>query len=231
MLAAACGFGIARDRLDRLPARLALLTRAGALAAALAAAWTTLASLAATWWVYDAGELRWWRFPARVAGVEPRRILLVTAGFDEVCVPLAAAHPRAEVTVVDILDDARAVEASIRRARRLYPADAARVSPGDLAGGARYDLVLFAQSLHELRRHADRLSALSAALRCLEPGGAVVLVEHLRNAVNVLAYGPGAWHFHSGRAWRAAIRDSGGGIARRERIGGLVEAWVIGSAA
>lgn len=199
---------------------------AGGLGAA-AAAWTTVASMVGTWWVYDASELRHWRFPARVAGRTPSRILLVSAGFDEVSAPLAQAFPSATIEVVDMLDEEAAEEASIRRARRLYPSSARRVSPDDVAGDDRFDLVLLAQSAHELRAHHDRVRLVRSSLEALEPGGAVVLVEHLRDAANAVIYGPGALHFHSAETWRAAVKDAGGRIDRAERITPFVAAWAV----
>lgn len=194
-------------------------------AATLAAGWQTGASLVGTWWAYDASGHHEWRFPATRSKIDPASVLLVTAGFDDVSEALRAAHPRAKVTVVDILSDEAAEEPSIRRARRRYPAAAPYVDPAALGEVGTFDLVILAESIHELRSHEGRTAAIAGALDASK--GAVVLVEHFRDAPNIVAYGPGAWHFHTRAAWLAAIADAGGRVVDESRVSPFIACVVV----
>lgn len=203
-----------------LPARLVVLG---------ASVWTPL-SVLASWWVYDLSPLRHWRFLEGMLPSPPHRVLLVVAGFDEVSTALRRALPG---SVVDVVDVVRSPDASVRRARRLYPTPAPVVAPDDLGrevrAGARpgYDLVLFAQSAHELRDPQQRVTALRRARQALGPGGSVVVVEHHRDLANVVAFGPGAWHFETTGTWRRA--EAGAGLRRRSaaRVTPLVRVEVL----
>ncbi|MEU0466027.1 methyltransferase domain-containing protein [Amycolatopsis sp. NPDC006131] len=177
------------------------------------AAWFTVASLAASWWVYDVSGLYRWTWLRPVLPARVRRHVLVTAGFDEVSPTLPALLPESAGVVLDVLDPRGPVEASIRRARRRYPARALPVRPEALplaTGGV--DVVLAVLAAHELRTPAGREALFREARRVLRPGGRLVLVEHHRDLPNVLAFGPGAWHFYPRAEWeRVAARA---GLAR-----------------
>src|SRR5262249_41535840 len=142
----------------------------------------------------------------------PRRWANLHAGLDETSAAIAALFPAAEGRVLDIYDGVEMTERSIAEARRLgQPARASE--PADFRAAPLPDswcdtaVVIFAA--HELRRHASRVRLFSEVARSLRPGGEMVLVEHLRDGANFLAFGPGALHFFSGRAWRRAAREAG----------------------
>ncbi len=202
--------------------RLPLLARLVVLGSAV---WTPL-SVLASWWVYDLSPLRQWRFVTDALPRDPTRVLVVVAGFDEVSPTLRTVWPQAELDVVDVVVDP---EASVRRARRWYPAAAPVVAPADLAGGATYDLVIFAQSAHEIRDREPREAMFAAARDAVGDGGRVVLVEHLRDPVNLVAFGPGALHFTTRRTWLATFAAAGLAVVHHRTVTPLVHVFTLTS--
>jgi hypothetical protein len=58
----------------------------------------------------------------------------------------------------------------------------------------------------------DRLTpdgSMRGCTRVLRPAGRLLLVEHCRNAANLAAYGPGAWHFYPRREWLRLASGAG----------------------
>lgn len=185
--------------------------------------WTPV-SLAASWWVYDLSPLRHWRFFADRLPRPPSRILLVVAGFDEVSPVLGEVFPGVEIDVVDVVDEAGA---SVRRARRLYPADAPIVQPAELGRGQTYDLVLFAQSAHEIGDPLPRHAMFAAARAAVGDTGSVVVVEHVRDMANAIAFGPGCWHFQTAATWRESFVAGGLLTMDHTTVTPLVHCWVL----
>ncbi len=162
-------------------------------------------SLAVSHWVYDWSPLYGWKWLARFVRGTPGRIVNVHAGFDESSAALAELYPGAELAVVDFYDPVRNPEPSIARARRAYPAREGTLAVG--LGGwplddGWADLVVLFLAAHEVRSVADRRRLFSEVERVGAVGARVVVVEHLRDAANFAAYGPGFLHFHSEAAWR-----------------------------
>lgn len=187
-----------------------------------AAIWTPL-SLAASWWVYDRSPLAAWRFFAGSVA-SPKSILVVTAGFDEVSQPLRTVFPEAKFTIVDVVADP---EPSVRRARALYPSEAPIVDPARLDQQGAVELIVFAQSAHEVRDVAQSNAMFAAARAALTANGRVVVVEHLRDLANAIAFGPGVLHFQSRRHWLAGFEAGGLEVVDHQTITPLVHCWVL----
>lgn len=206
--------GLSTWRWLPLPARLLTLG---------AAFWTPV-SLAASWWVYDHSPLGQWRFFDHLLPAPPTRILVIVAGFDEVSPALAEVYPEAELTVIDVV---ATPEASVRRARALYPSAAPVVDPAQLGQEGSYDLVLFAQSAHEIRDPIRRHAMFASARSAMTGGGRTVVVEHLRDAPNLVAFGPGALHFQSEPTWLSSFATGGLRIDAEISVTPLVRCWVL----
>jgi hypothetical protein len=115
-------------------------------------------------------------------------------------------------SILDHFDEERMTEPSIHRARALFP-------PTTGTRACSYDAwpltdefgdVVFALfAIHELRTEGERTAWFAEANRCLRKGGRVVLVEHVRDAANFLAFGPGFLHFHTCASWRRCWESVG----------------------
>lgn len=203
------------------------LRLAGALAAA-GALWFLLGSLGATHWVYDRSDLYRWSWLRALLLRGDARLLVCHTGFDEVSGSLRAAFPEARVEVLDHFDAETMTEASIRRARALHPPAAGTLAaPFDRWPEIQADLILAPLAIHELRRVGERAAWFSEARRSLEPGGRIVVVEHLRDLPNFLAFGPGFMHFHTAAAWRRSWEQAGLELERSSPLTPFLRVFVL----
>jgi SAM-dependent methyltransferase len=70
------------------------------------------------------------------------------------------------------------------------------------------DAVVVAFTAHEVRDRRARERFFDELRRAIRPGGRVVLLEHVRDVANFLAFGPGCLHFQPRREWlRLAARS------------------------
>lgn len=211
---------------QRLPQWLELVILCGA---AVAAFWT-LSSLFASWYVYDhIGVTRWHWLRSRLP-IPPNRWANIHAGLDESTSALRQMFPQTEGAVVDIYDSGEMTEPSIARARRMHPSgepfrpgrhDALPLPDNDC------DAVFLLFAAHELRAVEHRTELLRETARVLRGTGYVVLVEHLRDWKNFLAFGPGFLHFHSKRNWLRGIRDAGLIVEQESHVTPLVQCFVL----
>ena len=175
--------------------------------------WFLVGSLGVSHWVYDLSDLYRWSWLSRALGnTIPAKILLCHSGFDEASEMLKPRFPGANWTVLDHFDPVVMTEASIRRARKLFPPTpgtiAAKYDHWPLANGTQ-DVVFGLLAIHELRTVAERAAWFREAGRCLASEGSVVLVEHVRDLANFAAFGPGFLHFHSVASWRNSWEAAG----------------------
>lgn len=161
--------------------------------------------LLVSFYVYDLSGLYEMSF---LYGSTPGKVLNLTAGFDETTKLLRANFPQAEVLTLDFYDPKDHTESSIRRARKLFPLpkEVLSISTSEIPlpdGDA--DLILGFLSLHELRDETERTRFLREAKRTLAASGSIMIIEHLRDLPNFLAYSIGFLHFHSRRTWLEAF--------------------------
>lgn len=198
---------------------------------ALGSAYFLIGSLGVSHLVYDGSDLYGWKWLERLpVRIRSARIAFCHSGFDEASGMLKRKFPHAAWSVLDHYDPAIMTEASIRRARKLYPP-----SEGTIAAGfdrwpladASQDLVFGMLAIHELRNDAGRVAWFTEAGRCLAEGGAVVLVEHVRDLANFVAFGPGFLHFHSVGSWRRSWSAGGLKLDDSFRITPFVRVFVL----
>jgi len=194
----------------------------------------TLSSILVSWYVYDfVGVTRWhWlrhRIPAPL-----QRWANIHAGLDESTSSLRELFPDTAGTAVDIYDAEEMTEPSIARARRLQPSsEPFRQGKYDLLPLPENDCdaVFLLFSAHEVRVADNRTLLLRETARVLRERGYAVLVEHLRDWKNFVAFGPGFLHFHSRRNWLRSIDDAGLIVEQELRVTPFVECFVLRKAA
>lgn len=167
-----------------------------------------VASLVIAYYIYDRSVIYQGKWITPALPHRPARWASFHTGLDEFSDLLRALFPDSEGTIIDFFDPEEMTEPSIMRARRL-----AKNQPAPLAanfralplGDAELDTEFVFFAAHELRKPEARREFFSELHRALKPSGSVLLLEHLRDWSNFLAFGPGCFHFHSRRTWACAI--------------------------
>ena len=189
---------------------------------------STLLSLLVSAYVYDWSNLYHLNWLADT----PARISLVNinAGFDETSNLLAAKFEAATLTVLDFYDPARHTEVSIKRARQAYPPypGTQRVLTSALpVANSSVDKVFSMLAAHEIRDEAERAVFFQEVARILKPDGQIIIVEHLRDRANFLAYNIGFLHFHSRKTWLHAFGNARLSLRQELKITPFVTVFIL----
>ena len=181
------------------------------LAGLVAAVFWLLTSLAVSHYVYDRSGVARGEWLGLIDPGRVRRAAVLHAGQDEATAIATGLLPRAEWHIFDFHAPSRSGTPSLRRARAAAAKQGGGASVEAIApdaipledGALDLELVVFAA--HEIRRESERAAFFGELGRVLAPGGRLIVVEHLRDAWNLLAYGPGALHFLSRATWGRAF--------------------------
>lgn len=199
----------------------------------LGAGYFLLGSLGVSHLIYDRSDLyRWGWLDRALRGANIRQAILCHCGFDEVSTELRDRFDGVQWQFLDHFNHKQMTEASIRRARAMFPP-----APGTVASrhdawplaAESADVVFGLLAIHELRSEAERSAWFAESKRCLRRGGRVVLVEHMRDAANFLAFGPGCLHFHSPASWRRCWECAGFRSMDEFSVTPFVEVFVLGA--
>jgi SAM-dependent methyltransferase len=189
-----------------------------------------LISIIVTAYVYDLSgfyELEWLNHLSVPDGA---KILNINAGFNETSELITNRFPSTELIACDFYDPNRHTEASIARARRAYPPFKGTMSintgrlPFDTGS---MDVALAILSVHEIRDRVEREAFLSELFRTLNSNGELVVVEHLRDTANTIAYTFGAWHFHSRSEWLSNFQHAGFKLTEERKLTPFVSAFFL----
>ncbi len=189
-------------------------------------------SLGVSHQIYDRSDLyRWGWLQRALHGASRGQFIFCHSGFDDASCSLRERLGDVGWLVLDHFDEPRMTEASIRRARRMFPPVAGTLQAAFdrwPVASESADVVFGLFAIHELRSEAERSAWFAEARRCLRQGGRVVLVEHVRDLANFLAFGPGFLHFHSPASWRRCWKCAGLHVLDEFRLTPWVRVFVIG---
>lgn len=139
-------------------------------------------------------------------------IVNINAGFDETSFLLKAKFPRSELKAFDFYNAKQHTEAAIKRARKVslvYPDTKQIASDSIPLMDCSVDVVCLLSAVHEIRSQDEKQLFLKECHRLCKPDGTVVMVEHLRDIPNFLAFSIGFTHFFSRSVWKKAFEGAG----------------------
>jgi len=188
----------------------------------------TASSLVVSYLVYDKSPLYRADWLREVIGEPPRAWANIHAGLDDFSerIALSFGQPR---HVWEIFDEKEMTEPSLRRAREIHgtaPGTHAESSALPCDDGS-LDAIFLIFVAHELRRRQTREEFFSELCRCMAPGARLVLVEHMRDVANFLAFGPGCCHFWPRKEWLRLAVGAGLSTEREMSITPFVRAFVF----
>jgi SAM-dependent methyltransferase len=191
------------------------------LLAALSIAIAVIVSLAVSLYVYDLSSLYTlvWLHDVEIRPGE--QIVNIHAGFDETSELLQKKYPQANLIACDFYDQEKHTEPSIRRARKscaMYPNTISVLTTNLPMADGTVDKVFLIFSAHEIRDAKERQQFFQEIHRIIRQDGVIVLVEHLRDTPNFLAYNIGCLHFHSWKSWIRSIRDSRLSLIQKKKV-------------
>ncbi|KUG07830.1 hypothetical protein ASU33_12950 [Solirubrum puertoriconensis] len=197
---------------------------------ALAVGWVVVVSLVVSAYVYDFSPLYRLRWLTELNLASQPVVANIHAGFDESSALLQQRLNPAKLWVFDFYNPNAHTEVAIKRARQKYPAYA-----GTQAVGTTYlplpdntaELVVLMLAAHEIRNEQERTAFFSEVRRITAPGGKVVVIEHLRDAANLLAYNLGAFHFYSQKAWYRVFGAASWQHVQERKITPFVSVFIL----
>ena len=193
---------------------------------------TTLNSLLVSFYVYDISDLYKLKWLNKI-GLEStlnQKIVNINAGFDETSHLLAQHFSTAQLSVFDFYDAEKHTEISIQRARKVYPpypnTRVIQTTHLPLADKSIDTIFLFLAA-HEIRNTEERTIFLKELKRDCKENGQIILIEHLRDVPNFLAYTIGFLHFIALPAWLKNFQEADLFLSQKFKITPFITVFVL----
>ena len=138
--------------------------------------------------------------------------LNINAGFDETSYIIKSILPKSELQVYDFYNAKQHTEPAIIRARKVslvYPNTMQIDSNIIPLNDNSVDNIFLISTIHEIRKQEERIEFLKECRRVCKPNGNVIMVEHLRDFSNLLAFTIGFTHFFSKATWKKSLKEAG----------------------
>jgi hypothetical protein len=207
--------------------QLSFYWRLGLALLALGSFYFSVASLFFSWLIYDRSDLYTFQWLQRFLPNTDSRLYNLYSGYTEAGHLLQEKFSDYTITHFDFFDKEVSVTASIQTAQLLSrKLDAKHIHYANWKGAETADVILFMQSLHELREEEQQVACLkTAAQHCT---GKIIVAEHLRDGRNMLIYATGAFHFFARQHWLRVFAGANLRVEEEFKITPFVRIFVVG---
>ncbi|WP_375562571.1 class I SAM-dependent methyltransferase [Bernardetia sp. OM2101] len=193
---------------------------------------TTLTSLLVSFYIYDISDLYKlnWLTKIGLETILKQKIINIHAGFDETSPLLAQKFPNSELSVFDFYDAEKHTEISIKRARKVYPPypNTKVIQTTNLPiTDKSIDTIFLFLAAHEIRNSEERTQFFKDLKRICKEDGQIILIEHLRDIPNFLAYTIGFLHFLSSDSWLKNFQDANLSLVNRFKITPFITVFIL----
>ena len=140
------------------------------------------------------------------------QIVNINAGFDETSFLIKNAFPKSDLKVFDFYNAEKHTEPAIVRARKVsmvYPNTQQIVSNTIPLKDNSVDLIFLLSAAHEIRMHDEKVQFLKECHRVCSANANIIMIEHLRDLPNFIAFSIGFTHFFSRNTWQKAFKEAG----------------------
>jgi ubiquinone/menaquinone biosynthesis C-methylase UbiE len=144
--------------------------------------------------------------------VQGKQILNINAGFDETSFIIKKHFPKSDLQVYDFYNSKQHTEPAIVRARKVslvYPNTQQIASNVIPLKDNSVDLIFLLSAAHEIRSQDEKIQFLRECHRVCKPTAQIIMIEHLRDFPNFLAFTIGFTHFFSKSTWEKAFKEAG----------------------
>ena len=152
-----------------------------------------------------------WLKKYNIKDSEENQIININAGFDETSFILKSKFPKSNLKVFDFYNSETHTEPAIIRARKVssvYPNTQQIVSNLIPLEDQSIDVIFLLSAAHEIRKQEEKIQFLKECKRVCKPKGKVIMVEHLRDFPNFMAFSIGFIHFFSRKTWKKAFEKA-----------------------
>jgi len=187
-------------------------------------------SIVATYYIYDLSPLYKFTWFKDQLYYRPARIVNIHGGYDETSKLIAELYPKDEVSVFDFYNPEKNAEISTKRARKTNPpfAGTRNITIDHIPLKDGYaDRIFLILSTHEIRSNKERNIFFEELNRVLSRNGKIIVVEHLRDAPNFLAYNIGFLHFYQKQTWLNNFFSSGLHCRQQIKITPFITAFIL----
>lgn len=153
-----------------------------------------------------------WLKKFNIEDFNTKQILNINAGFDETSFIINNLFPQSNLKVFDFYNAERHTEPAIIRAREVslvYPGTQQILSNKIPVEDNSVDTIFLLSAVHEIRSQDEKIQFLKECHRVCKKNGIIIMVEHLRDFPNFLAFSVGFTHFFSKSVWRKAFEKAG----------------------
>ncbi len=153
-----------------------------------------------------------WLKNYKFTDLDDKQILNINAGFDETSFIIKNNFPKSDLKVFDFYNANQHTEPAIIRARKVslvYPNTEQILSNCIPLKDNSVDLIFLLSAAHEIRTQEEKIQFLKECNRVCKPTGNVIMIEHLRDFPNFVAFTIGFTHFFSKNIWKKAFQGAG----------------------
>ena len=153
-----------------------------------------------------------WLKKMKIEDTKDKLNLNINAGFDETSFIIESILPNSKLQVYDFYNPKLNTEPAIIRARKVslvYPNTQQINSNLVPLNDNSVDNIFLLSAIHEIRKQDEKVQFLKECRRVCKPNGNVIMVEHLRDIPNFVAFTVGFTHFFSKRKWKTAYEEAG----------------------